>query len=175
MPGAAYPGADPRLTELAVALDVVERNLLADGKVPESVMQRYTSGSMLLAYLGIGREVSEVDFGTRPEPIAINAEAMRYYIDVLQSNRVASFGDEAFATALCDRADRFAYADAMRAGPVAAMLSEGVHLSASVMMGVGRKVDVPPRLHHSIPSRAERPAVVEGDALAQLRGPAMTY
>ena len=26
----------------------------------------------------------EVDFGTRREPIAINAEAMRYYIDVLQ-------------------------------------------------------------------------------------------
>jgi hypothetical protein len=62
----------------------VEHGLLTKGNVPESVLQRYTHGGLVSARLNMDRlEVSDIDSDTRLDPIAIHAEALHYYVDVL--------------------------------------------------------------------------------------------
>ena len=78
------------------------------------------------------------------------------YMDALLVGRAASFDNESVVADVCRRADLFAEADAMRSGPTATVLPEGVHLTACVAFDAGRKTVVPPRLRHSAPSARDR-------------------
>ena len=79
-----YPGDDPRLQEISIALDVIELELLTDSKVPACVLERYTHGTLLSAFLRSDPDLCDLP---TPDPIAIHADALSYYVDVLQMLR----------------------------------------------------------------------------------------
>ena len=72
------------------SLDVCEGGLVKDG-MAECVLRRYTRGSLLLAFLfrdciegSESYRALSMDAKSDRDPIAVDMEALRYYVDVLQ-------------------------------------------------------------------------------------------